>query len=269
MKDMNFKPYLLGTATDAERTTTDRSLLTEDETFEQFSLAEEDLIEAYLQQQLSPLEQTQFEQFFLLDPERQEKLRLAQALRRYANALSQQKAQAAAATAGRWSGMFRRPVWQVALASILLVVTAVGIKTYYNSTAPSQVAHSSPSPTTTIAPVATGTDVVSKELTPGQTRAVATPPPTIELGQKIGAVEFKLVLLKDDYSNYEVTLLPDDEASQKLPGQFKSQTTEGLTYVLVSVPATALGRGDYRIKLDGVTPQETEEAARYSFTVKR
>jgi hypothetical protein len=266
MKEMNFKPYLLGTATETERTAIDRDLLTNDEVFEQVLLAEDDLIEAYLQQQLSPLERRQFEQVFLLDPERQEKLRLAQALRRYANDPAKQKKKAAAATHG-WGMLFRPPAWQVALVSVfLLVVAAVGIKTYFSAADSPQLARSSPSPTTTIAPTV-GTEVLAVELVPGQTRAINSTP--LKLTPNLGTVEFKLALRKNLYSVYEVILHPDGEAEQKWPGQFQPKTSSGLPQLIVQVPVTALDRGGYSLRLDGVTPLGNKEVARYFFTVKR
>ena len=276
MREKNLKSYLLGTSSEPERTAIDRGLLTNDEEFEQVLRAEDDLIEAYLRQELSALEQTQFEQCFLADPERQQKLRLALALRRYANDPTKSspdkvKAVAASTVAASWWAVLRRPVWQWATACGLLVVALLSIRAVFNSAEPTQIAHSSPSPTMTIAPapVPTGTAVLPVELFPGQTRAVGTNPKDVRLSPGHGTVQFKLLLLKGPYPSYEVILIADDEAPRKLAGQFQPQTAKIGSYLIVPIPVTALENGGYRIKLEGITPQGTEKADNYAFTVKR
>lgn len=276
MTEMNLKSYLLGTNSEPERTAIDRSLLTNEDVFEQVLLAEDELIEAYLRQELSAIEQTQFEQCFLADPERQQKLRLARALHRYANDPTKSlpdKVMAAAASpaAASWWTILRRPIWQGALLSVLLVVALLSIRAVFNTSEPTHIAHSSPSPAMTIAPttVPTGTEVLPVELFPGQTRAVGTNPKDVRLSPGYGTVQFKLLLLKGPYPSYEVILIADDEAPQKLAGQFQPQIAKEGNYVIVPVPVTALGNGGYRIKLEGVTPNGTEKADNYSFTVNR
>lgn len=279
MRDQEFKTYLLGTATEAERTAIDRSLLTNESEFEQLLLAEDDLIEASIRHELSPAEQTQFEQFFLADPERQQKLRLALALHRYANDPSKSSfgevKLAVTGTAGvPWWAVLRRPAWQLAMVSVLLIVALVGLKAFFNPAEPEQIAHSSPapaSPKATIAPstVSAGAAVLLVELLPGQTRAAKARPKEIQPALDHGNVQFKLYLRKRAYPAYEVILQADDEEGQKLTGQVKPQTSQDGNYVIVNVPATVLGSGDYRIKLEGLTPNGNEQADGYWFTVKR
>ncbi len=280
MRDQEFKTYLLGTATEAERAAIDRSLLTNEGKFEQLLLAEDDLIEASIRHELSPAEQTQFEQFFLADPERQQKLRLALALHRYANDPSKSsfgnvKLAVTVTAVVPWWAVLRRPAWQLVMASVLLVVALVGLKAFFYPSEPDQIAHSSPAPAlpkATIAPstVPVGTAVLSVELLPGQTRAAKAKPKAVQLTPDHGTVQFKLYLLKKAYPAYKVVLQADDEAGQKLTGQVKPQTSQDGNYVIVTIPITLLlGSGDYRIKLEGITPNGSEPADGYWFTVKR
>lgn len=276
MKAMKLKPYLLGTASEAERAAIDRSLLTDNQTLDEVSLAEDELIEAYLRQELLPTEQIQFERFFLADPERQQKLRLARALRRYANDPSKSSVQtmtaAAATTPAIWD-WFRRPLWQAAMAGLFLLALFGGVRYWLNRSAPVDIAHSSPSPTIVsgqpAAPPAR-TGMMDVELSPGVVRAVNTRLKEVRLTPDIGTVRFKLFLRRGDFASYEVTLKADDEAEKKLPGQFTPQTTkdEG-RYLIVPVPEPALGTGDYSIRLEGLTASGSERAETYSFTVKR
>lgn len=251
-------------------------MLTDNQTLDEVSLAEDELIEAYLRQELLPTEQTQFEHFFLADPERQQKLRLARALHRYANDPSKSSVQtvtaAAATTPAIWD-WFRRPFWQVATAGLFLLALFGGVRYWLNRSAPVDIAHSSPSPTIVngqpAAPTV-GTGVIDVELTPGVVRAVNTRLKEVRLTPDIGTVQFKLFLRRGDFASYEVTLKADDEAEQKLPGQFTPQTTkDGGRYLIVPVPESALRTGDYSIGLEGLTASGSERTDTYSFTVKR
>ncbi len=276
MEETKLKTYWLGTISESERARIDHSLLTDNAAFEQVLLAEDDLIEAYLRQQLTPLERTQFEQHFLADPEHQQKLRLALALRRYANDSTKSSPdliKVAAASAGgiSWWAKMRPPVWQWAVFGVLLVITLVGIRAIFKTSESNQIAHSTPTLTHTTTPTLTplGTAVLAVELFPGQVRAVGTDLQKVQLSSDYGTVQFKLLLLREAYPSYKVTLLADDEEPQMLTGSFNPQTTKDGNYVLVTVPVTALVAGGYRIKLDGVTAQGTARAETYAFTVHR
>ncbi len=274
MREMNLKSYLLGTSSEPERVAIDRRLLTNQAEFEQVLLAEDELIDAYVRQELSAVERRQFEQCFLADPERQQKLRLALALHRYANdpaKISPGKVKAAAVSAtDSWWAVWRRPVWQGATACAVLVVALLGFRAFLNSAESTQIAHS-PSPATTMTPTTTpsGNAYLSVELFPGQTRDIKTKLKEIQLTPGQDTVQFKLLLNLKTYPTYEVTLQPDDEEGKKLTGTFQPQITAEGNHLSVRVPVSLLENGDCRIKLGGVTPQGTEKAETYAFTVKR
>lgn len=262
MREIKFKNYLLGTISELERTAIDHSIITNEEEFEQLLMTEDDLIEAYLREALTVTERTQFEQFFLADPERQQKLRLARALHRYANDPTksspvQEKAAATNATAIPWWSIFRRPLGQLAMAGVLLLVVVLGYQSLVKS------------PAITIQP--TGTEVAFIELTPGKTRSVGKKPDPINLSPNIGTVQIKLHLKEPIYPEYEATLLPDENSDegQKLTGRFKPQKEKELTFVLITIPVTMLQNGESRIKLEVVPATGTESVGTYSFTVNR
>jgi hypothetical protein len=271
MREMNLKSYLLGTLSEPERTVIDRGILTNEDDFEQVLLAEDDLIEDYLQDNLSAIERLHFEQCFLADPERQQKLQLARALHRYANDHAKNSsgsitAAAVSTAADSWWAVWRRPVWQWATACGLLVVALFGIRAVFQPTVPDQIVHSSPSPTITVAPM--GTEIVPAELFPGQVRAIGTTSPRVKLSPNSRTVQLTLRLRKRAYPSYQVTLL-DEEAEQKSLGAFNPQTASDGDYLTVPIPITALGTGDYRVRLEGITPNGTERAETYYFTVDR
>lgn len=276
MREIKFKNYLLGTISELERTAIDRALLTDEDEFEQVLLAEDDLIEAYVRNELSAVERVQFEQFFLADPECQQKLRLARALHRYANDPDKQPVQvkaAAAYVAAESRIGWQRPIWQWALAGSLLVAL-IGVIAVFRPTDSIQVVQNTSAPDATVKtiPAATlppGTSKLTVELTPGRTRGKEERDKEIPIAQNHGLIEFKLYLENEPYPDYEVTLIAEDEAPQNLAGTFKPQMSKDGNYVTVSVSVSMLGRGSYRIKLTPIPSSEKVKVETYYFTAKR
>src|SRR5688500_10025048 len=79
------REYLLGTLSDkADIRRTEEKILLDDDFVEEISVAEDQLIDEYLDGALSTSEQKSFDQYFLNAPERKQKLRLISDLRKYA-----------------------------------------------------------------------------------------------------------------------------------------------------------------------------------------
>lgn len=75
--------YLLGDISEEERDQVETRLMADDAFFQQVNLVEDDLIDEYLDQDLTPKDRKRFEVTFLCAPERQHKLRFAKALHTY------------------------------------------------------------------------------------------------------------------------------------------------------------------------------------------
>lgn len=82
--DKEIRSYLLGTLTDAPREQIEETLLISDEGFVRLEMAEEDLIEEFLDDQLDPKERAMFESDFLCTKARKEKLAYLRAIRNLA-----------------------------------------------------------------------------------------------------------------------------------------------------------------------------------------
>jgi CHAT domain-containing protein/Tfp pilus assembly protein PilF len=94
VKDQNtLRRYLLGELMQEELDPVEERLLVENNFFEEFELVKEDLIDLYVNQQLTPEELQRFEQFFLTTAERREDVRHAQALARQAKKSRQEAKQ--------------------------------------------------------------------------------------------------------------------------------------------------------------------------------
>lgn len=274
MREMKFKPYLLGTASEAERNLIDRTILTSDGEYEELLSAEDDLIEAFLQDELTATERVQFEQYFLADPDHQQRLRFITSLHRYANDPTKSSKKLVNhdshdAIHYSWWSLLPRPVWQLAMASILLLGAVVGARFLMNSSSLPLIASKDASPSAEI--VTTGTDTFTIELRPGQPRNINSRLPSITITPNIGTVQLILVLSQKSHLEYEAKLLPDAGAvtERKLMGQFKAETINGANVVLVKVPVSVLVLGDQRIQLTGVTANEPESIETYSFTVNQ
>src|SRR6185369_9159745 len=75
--------YLLGTLEVDRRAALEERILSDPQFYEELLVSEEDLIDEYVTNKLSPSERQQFETDFLITAERQNNLRFGRLLRRY------------------------------------------------------------------------------------------------------------------------------------------------------------------------------------------
>lgn len=124
--------YLLSSVSEEEREQVETRLMTDDDFFQQISLVEDELVEAYLDEELARADRLRFEETFLCAPERQHKLRFTKALRIRAASAAKQGMSQADGAAHRWyealTGLFNvsRPVLAYSLASTLLMLGGGG-----------------------------------------------------------------------------------------------------------------------------------------------
>jgi hypothetical protein len=77
------REYLLGLAPEGDSAHVEEQLLTDDAFYEELLIAEDELIDQYLNAALSPTEHHSFETHFLAAPERHRKLSFARAFHKY------------------------------------------------------------------------------------------------------------------------------------------------------------------------------------------
>ena len=83
-------------------------------------------------------------------------------------------------------------------------------------------------------------------------------------------MRLKLELPANDYLTYQVVLQTDDKRTLYTQDNLKAQATGGAPAIFFDVPAALLTRGDYRVKLNGLTAAGApEEVTSYSFRVAR
>jgi cell division protein FtsB len=115
--------YLLGDLTESEQAELERRLLENEETFEQISIVEEELIDGYLRRDLSGSQREQFEKAYLSTPEHLEKLDFARALKDY---LARARIPARGADRQTSVPARRRISLEAALAAAAVVLLAIG-----------------------------------------------------------------------------------------------------------------------------------------------
>src|SRR5205807_8514363 len=79
----NIKKYLLGQLAGADLEEIERRVLTDDDFHEEVQIMEDELVDEYVNSELSADERRLFEKNFLADPESRKKLRLGRALDRH------------------------------------------------------------------------------------------------------------------------------------------------------------------------------------------
>lgn len=127
--------YLLGNLGDkAKRRQIEKRLLLDDDFGEQLSIAEDELVDEYLNDALTETERERFLQFFLIPPERKEKLRFIGNLHKYAAAVRASVQEEVKESRPKkidwfdWRRLFSSPAWR--FATIALLVFGVGFGTW-------------------------------------------------------------------------------------------------------------------------------------------
>jgi hypothetical protein len=125
--------YLLGDLAEEQCEDLEERLLTDDETFQELLLVEDELVNDYVSGELPSVDREKFRNHFLCTPDRRQKLEFASALRRYVSEttavqLSAKTRQPRAWTKSlaAWAG-FQNPVAALSLAVVLVVVMAGGL----------------------------------------------------------------------------------------------------------------------------------------------
>jgi hypothetical protein len=124
------RSYLLGELSEDERELLEKRLLADEGYFQQLLLIEQDLIDDYLVDELSPEERARFDGYFLSVPERRQQLRFAKAFNKYAASSALKTSPRVAASSQHLSPLKAfflslrpaRPALLFALAAILALI---------------------------------------------------------------------------------------------------------------------------------------------------
>jgi hypothetical protein len=264
--------YLLGLLPSEDLPPLEERLLTDAAFYEELLIVEDELIDQYLSGELPESERASFETHFLLAPERQERVRFARTLKKYmsAAAVSQSHEDTATEESSEHASEvaepppkkrpffsflpFQNPIISYSLAAaMILIVGGVSWVIFKNWKSP--------------VPREPG-KVLAVELTPGLTRdggemkKIAIPPGTntVQLDLKIASV--------DQYQSYRAVLQTTDGVEKFRITDLKATTTGTSAVVSLRLAAGLLARGDYEVKLSGLSLRgDFEDVNRYFFRI--
>jgi hypothetical protein len=273
------RKYLLGDLSEDERTIVEERYLSSPDYQESVLIAEDELIDDYLDGLLDKSEEQRFKTYFLATPQQRKKLRIAQSIKRYAGTntwvILPDPNDAPIHDLPRplrprlWFEI-RRPATLVPLLMavfIVIIASVVGVKQWRQARerGEEQAHHAQIEQDLAQANQSSTQPVLSVLLppvttrSPGDSNRFAAP-------QNDGMVELQMIVIGEKYPNYQ--------ASLQLPGVSQPVTITHLNppgptgHVTLRIPGHLLKRSSYQVQLFGVKADgSTEFAGEYSFQV--
>lgn len=265
-----FRQYLLGQLPQEGSARLEERLLAEGAVYEALLIAEEELIDEYLSEKLASTERQSFEAYFLLAPERQQKLRFGRAFHKYVGLAKASQPQedlaaenASAETVAAVKRLTKRnffsflpytnPIISYSLAAAVLLIVGGLSWAVFNGWRQ--------------APPHQPGNVYVVKLTPGLTRdsgelkRLLIPPGT-------DTVHLRLILTPDEAQSYRAELLASERASLLVIDDLKLQSQNGQRFITFTLPTKILKRDDYQVRVSGRSADGNyEEIAGYQFRV--
>lgn len=239
------KDYLLGRIPEEEDAEVGARLLTDHQFYEELSIVEDELIDRYLGGTLSDSDRESFESHFVSSYERQQKIRFARALRKRVSVTET----ARLVSPTRTSFFSFRTVSYAVAATVLIIVGGSMLLLYRRSLPPSG-------------------RVLAIELTPAPATRDVSEVKQLSLTPDIGSVHLQLDLPENEHQSYEAVLRDSSLRPMHTAKNLKPQIVNNFAVVIIDLNADLLSPGDYRIQLNGTTPDgRSESVATYSFTV--
>lgn len=271
--DALLREFLLGNVNDEERQRIEDLFLTDAQARERVLVAEQDLIEDYLENNLTTVDKETFLSLYAQTDEQRRKLRIAKSIKDWA--LTEAKSpQAITANVSVWSrlraGLRLKPVFVVPIA--VTIVIAIVLASVWLNSRREQRKHlaverelaqlNSPTSLREVPP-----QMISLELKPVAVRSVE-PPAELDLRPEVRIVEMRLPWIqRERYLMYQAELLRvRDNKSFTIPNL--QPENNGQNVVRVRLPMHILSRGQYQIHLRGIADDGAlSSAEEYSFIV--
>lgn len=306
--EATLRRFVLGSLDEAARSALDEQLVTEPDVFEALGVVEDELIEEYLDGTSSDPDRAAFEKSFLTSPQRRARLRLAESLRRHAShakatePVRLQPRQSSFRWQPTWLALAAGLVLSLA-GNLWLVsrpqaqrapsVAAPSVAVQPTAVAPTvapALARAAMEPSTT--PTAEDFQREREEWSKAEARVAALEETlrrsrsSVTFVLAAGAlrsagsaqrivvpsdamlVHLRLELSGDDYPSYRAVLLDDAGEELWAASKLRAETESGHSFVLLALTPDRLARGDYQVKLSGLTAAGDAEAiGSYPFRV--
>lgn len=264
--------YLLGNLEAGRRATLEESILCDPGIYEELLTVEEELIDEYITNNLSPSERQQFETNFLVTAERQNNLRFGRLLRRYLDsqpvfvppddipvtAVRQDEIDAPATKFFSFAaGSFARSATLAVSTAVVVGLVILTLFCWRASRKPEQPtvqANSSSTP-------------VRVTLTPGSMRSEGAVTPRVSVPPKGVNVRLDLQVSNPNFHNYKSELFRESKSLQTAD-ELKVEPQGEQHVVPWTITGDVLSPGDYQVKLSGVVDSGTDAFIdNYSFRV--
>ena len=274
MTDALLRQFLLGKVGDEERQQIESVFITDSSINERVLAVEQDLIEDYLEDSLTPGDKEIFLARYANTPEQRRNLRITKSIKDWAvtNAAASTVKPAATRSWSRWLDSLRlKPIFMVPIAVTLLIAVVISV-VWLNSrreqrnrhfaleqelarlNAPSSVRESLPQMTTLdLAPVSLRSGAPQKELS---------------RSASIQTVEFHLAWMQpEQYPTYKAVLLRVGDEQNALSISGLKADTHDSKRIHLRLPISDLTPGTYRIDLTGIAADGTSNLTEeYTFT---
>jgi hypothetical protein len=255
VKEGNLRRYLLGTLPEEELAGLESLYFASDEVFEDLLAEEDDLVDAYVADELPLDERSRFDKLLPGSSRLRNRVETARALR-------------------RWKGPSRRDLPVGALLLAATVILALGVFWAVRKPRPASemAANATPIPSAVVPATsvpATGGPrrVFSYVLAAGLTRD-ASEATTVAIPKGTETVELRLPLETDAFSSYDVRLRTEGGKDVLERRGLRSRKERMGPVVAVEVPAQSLPSGTYVLTLSGQAGRGTTETLdQYIFRV--
>jgi len=251
------KSYLLGDLEADRRAAIEESIWSDPGVYEEVLSAEQELIDHYITNNLSPSERKQFETNFLITEERQNNLRFGRLLRRYLDSQTEIPAPAKKFlpfVAGPFSRGAGIAVSAAVVASIAIIVMVcwVSMRKPQQHAVQEDASH-----------------LVKVQLAPGSQRSEGVTAQRVEIPPKGFDVRLELQVSNTSFRNYKSELIRENN-SLKTSEELKAEPNGAQHVVPWTITGDVLSPGDYQIRLSGVVDSGQDEFIdNYSFRVTK
>jgi hypothetical protein len=288
--------YLLGELSEPEQTELEERYFADPALFDELCAVRDDLIDAYVRDELSPDLRQRFERFFRAAPRRREQIQFAEALLQAVDSRpplpvrSETRPFASERRLGFFTS-YRQPILAAAALALLIAGSWFVVHLIRQRQRAEIITSSGPPPESSAAPAPTGSSQSpgpSPTTSPTRTSSPESKPvlATFVLTSNLvrGSTETQKLLVPKNatmvqlqlsvdgvgYKNYSGVTQTPEGAEVFRARHLKSESNKSGHVVLISIPANLLGNGDYIIRLSGQTVEnEIVNAGNYYFRVEK